>query len=78
MTDTRELQRQFLSRVAARLDAGREEYGDQSLDRPIDATKQEILEEIEDICGWSFALWCRAQAQIARLERRVEGNPVRD
>jgi hypothetical protein len=50
---------EFAARVKKRLDAGHLEYGDGSFERPPQELLDEILEEIEDIMGWSFVLHCR-------------------
>jgi len=52
--------REFLAEIAARLDKGREEYGDQSFVKPVSATTREILEEQADQVGWLYVLWCQA------------------
>ena len=49
----------FVETVRRRLDAGHREYGDASFARDPDELLAEIQEEIEDIAGWSFVLWCR-------------------
>jgi hypothetical protein len=48
--------------LAARLEKGREVYGDRSFSlTPLELTK-EVEEEILDVCAWSFILWMRLRA----------------
>lgn len=54
----------FLERVRARLKKGAAEYGDESFNKPPEVLRQEILEEIEDICGWAYVLWVRVQKNL--------------
>ena len=51
----------FFSRVVARLEQGRREYGDRSFYRPAAELLDEIQQELEDVCGWSVILWSRLQ-----------------
>jgi hypothetical protein len=61
---------EFTTRVLARLDKGRQAYGDRSFDRAPGELLAEIREELEDVCGWSFVLWCRlADLEQALAER---------
>ncbi len=50
----------FAGTVRARLEKGQAEYGDTSFRRPPE-------EELADVCGWAFVLWCR----IRGLEKEV-------
>ena len=54
----------FAQAVRARLDAGRDAYGDRSFDAEPAELAREIQEELEDVCGWAYVLWTR----IRRLE----------
>ncbi|MGH7821810.1 MAG: hypothetical protein ACREQ9_18765 [Candidatus Binatia bacterium] len=57
----------FAELVAARLEKGREVYGDRSFSlMPLELTK-EVEEEILEVCAWSFILWTRLRAQRRRL-----------
>jgi hypothetical protein len=58
----------FISAVASRLQAGEGEYQNRSFARPPAELAGEIEEELEDVAGWAFILWCR----IARL-REIMG-----
>jgi hypothetical protein len=49
----------FTAAVAARLEQGREAYGDRSFHREPAALAGEIAEELLDVCAWSFILWVR-------------------
>ena len=50
---------EFAGTVRARLEKGQVEYGDASFKRPPDELLGEIEEELADVCGWAFVLWCR-------------------
>ena len=52
----------FAATVRARLEKGRGEYGDRSFQLPPEQLVGEIEEELADVCGWAFVLWCRVQA----------------
>jgi hypothetical protein len=52
----------FSAAVHKRLEAGEREYGDGSFARPVSELRHEIQEEVLDICGWAFVLWCRVNA----------------
>ena len=58
----------FTEMVAARLEQGRRAYGDRSFGRDPAELAGEVEEEILDIVGWSFILWCR----IRRLRERLD------
>jgi hypothetical protein len=57
----------FMRSVEARLDKGVTDYGDQSFERSTGELLGEIREELEDVCGWVYVLWCRLQ----RLGRKA-------
>jgi hypothetical protein len=57
-----QMQEEFLGRLAQRLERGRQEYGDASLQRPIDELRGEIEEELLDVAGWAFVPWLRGRA----------------
>ena len=61
----------FVAHVRARLEAGRQEYGDRSFDRPPAELLGEIEQELLDVCGWAYVLW----SSVRRL--RVAGRPKR-
>jgi len=48
-------------RVHARWRKGAAVYGDRSFYEPIAETCRQILEEIEDTCGWLFVAWIQAR-----------------
>jgi hypothetical protein len=60
--------REFLNRVEARMAAGAREYGEASFARDPEDLCDEIRQEIEDVCGWAFILWCR----VRDIERHNE------
>jgi len=61
----------FLSMVRARLEAGRDEYGDRSFSRAPTELIGEIEEELLDVVGWSAVLF----AKVQRLRREGGGPP---
>ena len=64
----------FTGAVRARLDKGQAEYGDASFQRPPEELGDEIAEELADVCGWAFVLWCR----IRGLEKAVNSDGDND
>jgi hypothetical protein len=59
----------FAQAVWTRLEKGRAEYGDASFKRPPEELAAEIEEELADVCGWAFVLWCR----VGALRERIAG-----
>lgn len=49
----------FVREVRARLEHGREAYGDQSFARPPAELLGELSQEALDLAGWGFVLWAR-------------------
>ena len=47
--------------VRDRLLVGADLYGDTSFTRPPNELVKEIAEELLDVSGWAFILWCRIQ-----------------
>ena len=58
----------FVDRVRARLATGAKQHGDRSLTRPPAELVSEVMEELEDVTGWSAILWAR----LERLRNAVE------
>lgn len=58
----------FTARVRARLEAGKQTYGDASHERPLPQLIEELRQEVEDQCGWAFIMWAR----LDRLEQLAE------
>ncbi len=50
----------FLEQLAARLDQGSRDYGNQSMARSVAAIVDEIRQELLDEVGWTYVLWCIA------------------
>ena len=61
----------FLAEVRSRLERGRVDFEDRSLERPAMELITEIQEELADVCGWSAILWCRLE-RIREAAARVE------
>ncbi len=59
----------FTSVVRDRLEVGAHAYGDSSFDMPAGKLALEIEQEMLDVMGWGFILWCRMQTLKAKLER---------
>jgi len=57
----------FVAKVQDRLHMGAEAYGDRSFERPPAEIVEEIQEELEDVCGWSYCLWLRLEEIKQRL-----------
>ena len=58
----------FVEKLSARLVAGARTYGNASFTRPAAELVDEVMEELEDVCGWGLILWLR----LERLRKRVE------
>jgi len=52
----------FVESVRARLEMGQERYRDRAFIRPPEELTREIEQELFDVCGWAFILWCRVAA----------------
>jgi len=64
----------FTAAVAARLEKGREVYGDRSFSRAPAALAGEVAEELLDVAAWSFILWTRLES----IRRALGGGDVVD
>ena len=53
--------------MRARLDRGREAYGDASFMRAPEELLGELAAEAMDLAGWGFILWHRIQQVLGRL-----------
>jgi hypothetical protein len=58
----------FLQQLRARLEAGAREYGDKSLVRSVAAIVNELDQELLDLPGWSYILWCQAYRKAAGVQ----------
>jgi hypothetical protein len=63
-----ELWPEFVSVVRSRLEVGTQAYGDASFEAPLGTLAGEIEEELLDVVGWGFILWCRMRALKAKLD----------
>ena len=68
----------FASCVAARLEAGRREYGDRSFSREPRELIREVEEELFDVAGWAFILWSRIRDVRVALETLHHVTPAND
>ncbi len=59
---------EFFALINKRLATGERVYGDASFERPTAELIGEIEEELLDIVGWSYVVWCR----LVALKKRVE------
>ena len=57
----------FVESLRARLEVGRQEYGDRSLMRAPEELLGELAEEAMDLAGWGFMLWTRIQNVLGRV-----------
>jgi hypothetical protein len=64
----------FISSVASRVRTGKRAYGNRSFARPPTALASEIMEELEDVTGWAFILWCRIATLDKLLRKRDRDN----
>ena len=62
----------FMDRLRARLAAGAATYGDTSFTRPGAELVDEVMQEIEDVCGWSLLLWIRLDRLRGAVERVMQ------
>jgi hypothetical protein len=51
----------FCAEVQKRLEVGAREYGDGSFRKPDAALVREIEQELLDVMGWGFILWCKVR-----------------
>jgi hypothetical protein len=58
---------EFMAEVRARLESGKEAYGDGSFEKPMAELVEEMIQEADDICGWGFVLHVR----LKRLQERI-------
>ncbi len=58
----------FTEEVLSRLHVGAREYGDESFHRNPGELCEEVLQELDDVMGWGFVLWCR----VKRLQERLK------
>jgi hypothetical protein len=59
---------EFTSDLWSRLDAGHLAYGDASFLVPKERVCIELMQELSDVCGWSFILWRR----LKKLREKVQ------
>ena len=67
----RELWPEYTAEIFNRLCVGAREYGDASFHKPIDVLAVEIEQEMYDVMGWGFILWCRLR-KIRQAMSRLE------
>jgi hypothetical protein len=65
---------QFWLRLRERLEAGAQNYGGASFRRAPAELAGEIEQELLDVCGWAFVLWCRLRRLRAVLRSEVDPN----
>ena len=65
----------FTEEVLARLYTGARTYGDGSFSRTPEELCAEILQELDDVMGWGFILWCRVREMMEGVEARGDGEP---
>jgi len=67
MEHERELM-EFWLRLHERLEAGARNYGEVSFRRDPAELAGEIEQELLDVCGWAFVLWCRLRRLVPLLQ----------
>jgi len=53
--------KKFVDDLDAKMQKGYEEYGDKSFSKEPQQLIQELIEEVEDICGWGLILKVRLE-----------------
>ena len=64
----------FMFKVRGRLERGSVDLEDRNLDAELAALLNEIMEELEDVAGWSVLLWHRLdrlRGALLRLEKET-------
>lgn len=61
--------RLFTIQLEERLYKGADSYGDLSFTRPCPELIGEVEQELMDICGWSFIVWCRLRKIREAMEK---------
>jgi hypothetical protein len=61
---------QFWLRLRERLEAGARTYGEASFQRHATELAAEIEEELLDVSGWAFILWCRLRRLRGCLDQK--------
>ena len=64
---------QFSLRLKQRLEAGAKQYGDVSFRRDLGELTGEIEQELLDVCGRAFVLWCRLRRLLPLMRRAWRG-----
>jgi hypothetical protein len=59
----------FILSVLARLEAGKQTYGDRSFQMQPAELSGEVEEELLDVTGWAFVLWVRMRSIRNRIEK---------
>ena len=62
---------EFSEKLIERLKAGHKEYGDGSFNKPVTALVDELIEELYDICGWSFVALAHLK-DVRHLAEHIE------
>lgn len=63
----------FVDRLSIRLAAGAVTYGNTSFTRPAADLVDEVMQELEDVAGWSLLLWIRLDRLRGQVENTTEG-----
>ncbi len=53
---------EFMEAIRVRLERGASEHGERSFTRAPAELCGEVEQELLDVCGWAFILWCRIAA----------------
>jgi hypothetical protein len=69
---------QFWARLRERLEAGARSYGEASFGREPAELAGEIEQELLDVCGWAFVLWCRLRHLRTVLRLEADPNSTQD
>lgn len=69
---------EYMAEVRARMETGKQTYGDSSFERPLVTVARELQQEALDFAGWGFIMFARAKrleelAMEATGPHRVNG-----
>ena len=76
MTDPLDRMPEFFSEIQTRMLAGRRAYGDRSFSKDPRELLEEVQQELLDVCGWSYVLYCRVAQMRDALRKSETSNPV--
>lgn len=64
----------YACEVRDKLLIGASTYGDASFKRKPQELLTEVMEELKDVSGWAFILWCRCQDLLQELKEKEDAS----